>query len=161
MVESWHIREALCSRLGSALVDEPGFLDPLANMLRSYAPYKDAFTDLSSRVEEKLFNMLYDRLGSSMSVQMNDGSIRRVRTAELKDAADDVMGVLFDQLKVYSVNYHALHTYCMSSGSFAAMKALYTRFADFMPPEERIILARIIRDSRPKSQWENWLDPES
>ena len=108
MIESWHIREALRSRLGSLLVDEPGFADPLAAVLRSYLSYKDTFASLASRVEDTLFNLLYDRLGPSMSVRMNDGSFRRIRTNELKDAADDVMGVLFDQLKVYSVSYQAL-----------------------------------------------------
>ena len=36
MIESWHVREALRSRLGSSLVDEPGFADPLAAVLSSY-----------------------------------------------------------------------------------------------------------------------------
>ena len=157
MIESWHVREALRTRLGSALVDEPGFPDPLAALLRSYAPYRDTFADLASRVEDTLFNMLYDRLGASMSVRMNDGTIRRVRTVELKEAADEVMGVLFDRLKVYSVNYEALHSYCMASGSFSAMKTLYTRYQEFMPADERMILARVIRNSRPRSEWEEWL----
>ena len=157
MIESWHVREALRSRLGSSLVDEPGFADPLADVLRSYASYKDTFASLASRVEDTLFNLLYDRLGPSMSVRMNDGSFRRIRTNELKDAADDVMGVLFDQLKVYSVSYQALQSYVMESGSFSAMRALYTRYGEFMIGEERRMLARIIRESRPRSEWEEWL----
>ena len=160
MIESWHVREALRARLGSALVDEPGFCDPLSALLRSYTPYKATFENLAARVEDTLFNMLYDRLGSAMSVRMNDGSFRRVRTAELKDAADDVMGVLFDQLKVYSVNYEALYAYCMSSGSFSAMKALYTRYNVFLSDREKQLLARIIRDARPRAEWESWLPEE-
>lgn len=161
MIESWHIREALRGRLGSALVDEPGFPDPLADLLRSYASYKDTFASMASRVEETLFNMLYSRLGSGMAVRMNDGSSRRVRTAELRDAADDVMFVLFDQLKVYSVTYNALQAYVMESGSFAAMRVLYTRFGDCMSPEERRMMARVIREARPRSDWEEWLPDDS
>ena len=157
MIESWHVREALRSRLGSALVDEPGFPDSLSSLLNSYAPYKDTFTCLASRIEDTLFNMLYDRLGPSMSVRMNDGTFRRVRTAELKEAADDIMGVLFDHLKIYSVNYDALHAYCMESGSFSAMKTLYTRYSELMPVSEKQILSHIIRDTRPRSEWEDWL----
>ena len=118
------------------------------------------FADIASRVEDALFNTLYEHLGPSMSVRMDDGSSRRIKTAELRDAADDVMGVLFEQLKVYSVNYESLHTYCMESGSFSAMRILYTRYRDFLPEEERKIIARIIRDSHPSSDWESWLDPE-
>ena len=160
MIENWHVREALRSRLGSALVDEPGIPDRAADVLRSYAPYKDTLAGLAVRVEDALFNTLYERLGPSMTVRMDDGTTRRVRTAELKDAADDVMGVLFDRLKVYSVSYDALHAYCMECGSFTAMRTLYCRFGDFLPESERKIMARIIRDSRPRAVWENWLDPE-
>ena len=157
MIESWHIREVLRSRLGSALVDEPGFAEPLADILRSYASYKDTFESLAEKVEDKLFNMLYDRLGSSMSVRMNDGTLRRVHTTELKDAADDVMGVFFDQLKVYSVNYEALQSYVMKSGSFSAMRGLYTRYGEMLSAGEKQMLARVIRDSRPQAEWEEWL----
>ena len=106
-------------------------------------------------------NLLYDRLGPSMSVRMNDGSFRRIRTNELKDAADDVMGVLFDQLKVYSVNYQALQSYVMESGSFSAMRVLYVRYAGLMTDGERRVLARVIRDARPASDWKEWLSDSS
>ena len=160
MIESWHVREALRSRFGSALADTPGIWDRAAAVLQNYAPYKDTFADLAERLEDALFNSLYEQLGPSMGVRMDDGAVRRIRTAELKDAADDVLGVLFDRLKVYSVTYESLREYFMSAGSFAAMRVLYSRFSGFMDPAERRILARIIRDSRPRAEWENWLDPE-
>ena len=160
LIESWHIREALRRRLGSALVDDPSFPDGLTALLRSYAAYKDTFAGMASRVEDVLFNALYDRLGASMSVRMDDGTVRRVRTVELKEAADDVMGVLFDQLKVYSVSYDALHAYCMESGSFSAKRTLYTRYGEFLSPSERTVLARVIRNSRTPADWQDWL-PES
>ena len=160
MIESWHVREALRSRFGSALVDVPGIWNRAAGLLQGYAPYRDTFSDLAVRLEDVLFNTVYEQLGPSMGVQMDDGSVRRIRSAEMKDAADDVMGVLFDRLKVYSVTYNSLHEYFMATGSFSAMRVLYTRYAEFMPASERKIIARIIRDSRPRSVWENWLDPE-
>ena len=160
MIESWLVGDALRSRFGSALADTPGIWDKAAALLQNYAPYKDTFDSLAVRLEDALFNAVYEQLGPSMGAQMDDGTVRRIRTSELKDAADDVMGVLFEQLKVYSVTYDALHSYCMSTGSFSAMRVLYTKYAGFMPASERKILARIIRDSRPKAQWETWLDPE-
>ena len=160
MIESWHVREALRSRFGSALADIPGIWDRTAALLQKYAPYRDTFSDLAARVEDVLFNTVYEQLGPSMSAQMDNGTVRRIRSAELKDAADDVMGVLFDHLKVYSVTYDSLHDYCMETGSFAAMRVLYSRYTEFMPASERKILARVIRDCRPRAEWENWLDPE-
>ena len=160
MIEAWHVREALRSRFGSALVDQPGIWDRAASLLQRYAPYRDTFEGLAAQLEDVIFNTLYEQLGPSMSARMDDGTVRRIRSAELKDAADDVMGVLFDSLKVYSVTYDSLHEYCMSTGSFAALRVLYTRFSDFMPASERRIMARIIRDTRPRECWESWLDPE-
>lgn len=159
MIESWHVREVLRPRFGSALMDAPGVSDRAAALLRSYAGYKDTFADLAARLEDVLFNTLYEHLGPSMTVRMDNGTTRRVKTAELKDAADDVMGILFDQLKVYSVNYDSLHAYCMESGSFSAMRTLYTKYGDFLPDAERRIIARIVRDTHPQEQWESWLDP--
>ena len=54
MIESWHIREALRSRFGSALADIPGIWDRTASVLRDYAPYKDTFADLAARLEDVL-----------------------------------------------------------------------------------------------------------
>ncbi len=161
MIESWHVREVLRSRLGSSLVDEPGFADPLADVLRSYASWKDTFANLAARVEDTLFNLLYDRLGPAMSARMNNGTSRRIRTSELKDAADDVMGVFFDQLNIYSVNYEALQAYVLESGSFSAMRVLYTRYSGLMTDEERKYLARVIRNARPASDWVEWLSDDS
>lgn len=160
MIESWHVAEALRTRFGSALTGTPGIWDRAAALLQNYAPYKDTFEGLATKLEDALFNIIYEQLGPSMGARMDDGSVRRIRTAELREAADDVMGLLFENLKVYSVTYDALHDYCMTTGSFAAMRVLYTRYADFMPASERKILARVIRDSRPRNEWENWLDPE-
>ena len=160
VIESWHVREALRSRFGSALVDIPGIWDKTAALLQNYAPYRDAFADLASRIEDAVFNAGYEQLGPSMGAQMEDGSVRRIRSAEFGEAADDVLGLLFDRLKVYSVTYDSLHDYFLSTGSFAAMRVLYSRFGEFMPVSDRRILARIIRDSRPREVWESFLDPE-
>ena len=160
MIESWHVAEALRPRFGSALTDVPGIWDRAAMLLQRYAPYRDTFDSLAEKLEDCLFNIVYEQLGPSMGARMDDGSVRRIRTAELKDAADDVMGLLFESLKVYSVSYDALHSYCMATGSFSAMRVLYRRFGEFMPEGDRRILARIIRESRPRAEWETWLDPE-
>ena len=66
MIESWHVREALRSRFGSALVDVPGIWDRAAALLQNYAPYRDTFSDLAARLEDVLFNAVYEQLGPSM-----------------------------------------------------------------------------------------------
>ena len=54
MIEAWHVREALRSRFGSALVDQPGIWDRTASLLQRYAPYKDTFESLAAQLEDEL-----------------------------------------------------------------------------------------------------------
>ena len=160
MVTAWDVREVLRFRFGSALADDPGFAEGTAALLNEYASYRDTFQSLAARVEDYLFNALYERLGPSMSARLDDGSCRRILTSELAYAADDVMGVLFDSLKVYSVSYEALHAYCMETGSLSGFRTLCTRFSEFMPLSERRVIARVIRASYPPELWESWLTEE-
>ena len=146
MIDSWQIGDALRPRLGSALAEDPALCEGAAALLRGYAPYRDTFRSLAARVEEYLFNALYERLGPSMSAQMDSGFFRRIRVSELPELADCVMGVLFDSLKVYSVSYDNLHAYCMETGSPAALRTLLTRYEAFTPPSERVIMERIFQD---------------
>ena len=89
MIEAWHVREALRYRFGSSLVDIPGIWERAAALLRSYAPYRDTFSGLAERMEDVIFNTVYEQLGPSMGAQMDDGTVRRIRSDELREAADD------------------------------------------------------------------------
>ena len=159
MIEILSVEEALRPRLGIRLAQKPEVAEPLCAMLRDYAPYRESFSSLAARLEDKLFTLLYNQLGPGMSARMDNGAVRRIRTHELRDIADDLMGVLFDQMKVYSVTWDSLHAYAMETGSFAALRVMYTRYGAFMDAEERKLIARIIRDTRPRKDWEAWLDP--
>ena len=148
MIDILSVEEALRPRLGTHLAETPVIAGTLCSMLRDYAPYRASFAELAARLEDALFNLLYDQLGSGMTARMDNGSIRRIRTAELREIADDLMGVLFDSLKVYSVTFHSLHEYAMKTGSPSALRVLYTRYAGFMTEQERELIARILRDNR-------------
>ena len=73
MIEAWHVREALRSRFGSALVDQPGIWDRAASLLQRYAPYRDTFEDLAARLEDVIFNTVYEQLGPSMGARIDEG----------------------------------------------------------------------------------------
>ena len=73
MIESWHVREALRYRFGSALVDVPGIWDRAAALLQRYAPYRDTFSDLAERLEDVIF------LNAAVMVdQVRKGRVRSV-----------------------------------------------------------------------------------
>ena len=157
MIDSYQIQCALRPRFGSSLVETPGFADPAAALLRDYVPGRLSLSELSSRLEDVLFNALYDRLGPSMNVLLDNGSRRRIRLAELPEAADDALGVLFDSLQPLSATYDLVRGYAMETGSFSAMRSMYQHFSSFMTAEERRVLARVIRGSFPPDRWRDWL----
>ena len=53
-----------------------------------------------------------------------------------------------------------LHGEALSEDFLMSLATLGALGIGFMPGSERRIMARIIRDSRPRPEWENWLDPE-
>ena len=68
MIEAWHVREALRSRFGSALVDQPGIWDRAASLLQHYAPYRDTFEGLAAQLEDVIFMGDYVMLSDPANV---------------------------------------------------------------------------------------------
>ena len=93
-----------------------------------------------------------------MAVRLDDGRLLRVRMQDLPDVADAAMGALFEGMTVYSVNYQTLKDYSLRTGSLSAMRVLYLRYGAFQPPEEKALMARIIRERYPRERYAAWLD---
>ena len=140
------VRDALRPHLGSDVVEHTTLCDGALRVLLRYAPYCDTLDMLSKRVESYLFDTLYDYLGDSMTVLLDNGQLVRIHMRELPMLADEVMGVLFRSMQVYSITYEKLRDYAMRSGSLCAMRTLRERFGSFLSPEERTLMERILQD---------------
>lgn len=140
------VRDALRPHLGSDVVEHTTLCDGALRVLLRYAPYRDTLDMLSKRVESYLFDTLYDYLGDSMTVLLDNGQLVRIHMRELPMLADEVMGVLFRSMQVYSITYEKLRDYAMRSGSLCAMRTLRERFDSFLSPEERTLMERILQD---------------
>ena len=156
MITVGSVRDALRDRFGSALVEDPGFAEGIVQTLSSYASWKDTFASLSRRMEDDLFNALYERLGPAMTLRLDDGTPRRIHMADLPAAADEAMYPFFLSLNPYSVNYDHLHAYWMETGSLSAMRALYVNFSDFLPTQERFLIERTARENLPPALADAW-----
>lgn len=146
-MELRQIRSALRLRLGSAVVNDPGFAEAVLRSLNSYASYRDTFSSFSLRLQDDLFNALYDRLGAGMALPLDQGGFRRFKTSELPDAADDAIFVLFASLPRVPAQFERLHAYWMESGSPSAMRALYLYYPHFMPEAELSLMESIAREN--------------
>ena len=151
------VREALRPYLGSAMVYGTDVAEQAAQALRTYAPYRDELEDVAERVRRALFDCLYGALGPRMAVRLDDGRMLRIRMQDLPEVADAAMDALFEGMTVYSVNYQTLKDYSLRTGSLSAMRALYLRYDAFQPPEEKALMARVIRERYPRERYEGWL----
>ena len=154
------VEEALRPWLGSYLIAQTPIASEAAHILRSYAPYREDFAGLQKRVESFLFAFLHSVLGSAMTVTRDDGHLMRIYVADLAYIADDLMGVLFDSLSPYSVNFELLKDHSLRTGSLNAMRVLYQKYDAFQPPEEKELMARVIRENNPPWRYSHWLGEE-
>ncbi len=144
------IISALRPRIGSALAESAGFAESIDAFLGSWSPSEETIKDFASRLECFLFNSLYDRLGSGMSLLMDNGYRRRFPMKETAEAVDDLLCVLFFSPRVCSLHYGQIHAYWMETGSPAAMRCLYYRFDHLLPPEEHQMLSRYLQENERK-----------
>ena len=160
MISIRSLRESLRESFGSVLAEDPGFCEGLSAILRTFVPFQDSLEDLSRRVEDYLFNALYERLGPGMTLRREDGSPRRVMMSDLPMAADAALYPLFLSLRADGAHADLLRGFWMRSGSLSALRALYLRFGEFLSPGEMDLLERILRETVPPGLLEKWLRPE-
>ena len=161
MITTKSVQKSLRPRFGSRISLDPGFAEGAAQLLRNGRSSRLPIPDLSRRMEDYLFNALYDRLGPGMNCPMDDGSFRRVSMTELPAAADEAMFPFFASLCPCALHYEQLHSYWMEAGSFSAMRALYLFFGDYLPAREAEIIERIVRENVPVSQQADWFESDS
>lgn len=159
-IQTDKVREALRPRVGSDMVKETDIVERAAHALRSYAPYRDTLEDLADQISNVLFDCLYGTLGPSMTVRLDGGQMTRIHIHDLPDLADDVLGAYFESMPVYSVSYATLKDYSLRTGSLNAMRVLYQCYDAFQSPEEKALMARIIRDRFPKERYSAWLEED-
>ena len=152
------IRNALYQCFGSTLAEDPALVEGVARVLDSFVPGRESFSDLSRRMEDFLFNALYDRLGPGMTLRMDNGVTERIRLSDLPRLADEMLYPLFASFKPWSLHYERLHSWWMESGSFSAMRALYLHFSDFLPDQDRLLIERVVRENLPAARHTAWFD---
>lgn len=160
MITAGMVQNALRPSLGSALTLAPGFADPIASLLRAYAPSVDSFSDFSHRLEDLLFNLLYEFLGPGMTVFLDDGTSRRILLADLPSLADEALYPLFASLPLEQATVRRLQDWWITAGSWSALRALYLVFSSFLPGPELELIERIARENVPASRQCLWFAPK-
>lgn len=156
IIRTERVRQLLSQWIGAKLAGELPIAEAAAQVLRAYVPRKTPLAQIARQLEDVLFRGLYAALGRGMTVQLDNGVLRRIRMDELPEMADDVLLALLEAMDVYAVSYGILREYAMETGSRSALAVLYARYGSFQTTEELTWLARVLRERYPAAR-PDWL----
>lgn len=156
-IRDFDVKEALRPWLGFALVENTPIAQEAAALLRRYSPFRQSLDELRDALEHYLFHALHQTLGVSMTVRRDNGNLHRILVKDLEPLTDDLMGVLFDSLSVYSVTYELLNEYALTHESLASLRVLYQKYEQMMGSADRQLFLNIIKDVYEPERYRKWL----
>ncbi len=133
--------------LGGRFPRAAGLDETAAQVLRSYQPRREDRAVFLARLKDRIFGGIYDRLGSSMLLQLEDGRVRRILLSDVDYLVDMCFGVLLLELPCSEVSLEELRQMAMAEGSLGAMRALLVRYGDSLPEMEQFTLRRILLEN--------------
>lgn len=157
-VSTDRIRETVRNSFGAAIAGETNLADRAAWLLNTFVPGKTDAVSLADRLEHQMFDDLYTALGPGMKVNGAHGECIRIHLKEIGDTADEMMGLLMESIRVSPAGYDTVRSFYMKSGSFHAMRVLYTRYGDYLGDGEKQLMERMIRKDYPETRWKEWID---
>ncbi len=161
VIKTQDVAQALRPWVGAYMLESTPLAHQTADVLRSYAPYREDLFQLLKRLDSFLFMTIRRLTGGTMQVILDRGEDVRIRTGDFVWITDDVLGVLFESLSPYSVNYELIKDFSLRQQSLSALKVLYTKYQSFQSEEELQAIARLVRSLYPRERYSWWLPPAS
>lgn len=152
-IDAQSVLQVMSPVLGVRFANGTGLDEQTAQVLRSYQPRREDRAVFLARLKDRIFGGIYNYLGSSMLLQLEDGRVRRIMLEDIDYLVDVCFGVLLLALPAGEISLEELRGMAMGEGSLGAMRALLTRYGDSLPEMEQMTLRRILL--------ENGLSPDS
>ena len=146
--------------LGTTFLSSNSLSQDICAKLAEYAPYRQTLEDLHKELQPFIFIRINRLTGSTMRVMLDNYRTVRLSLQDLEYLTDDVMGVLFDKLTPFSMNFIKLNDYSLHVESLAAMRVLYQKYASFFTQEEFRFLIHMIRRIHAPARYQSWLKPD-
>lgn len=143
--------------LGTIFLSSNSLAQEIAARLGEYAPYRQTLESLHEEMGPFILTRLSRLTGGAMRVMLDNYQTVRLSLQDLESLTDDVMGVLFDKLTPFSMNFVKLNDYALHVQSLSAMRVLYQKYAEFFSEEEFRFLVEMIRRTYPPARYQSWL----
>ncbi len=151
------VEHALRPWLGTLFLSSNTLVKGVTQKLQEHAPYRQTLENLREDVEGFLVTNINRLTGGDMRVMLDNYRTVRLSLQDISWMTDDVMGVLFDHLTPFSMNFLKLNDYALRVESLAALRVLYQKYASFLTEEEYRFLIDIVRRTYPPARYETWL----
>ena len=159
MVSEIQVTNLLSPWLGSALLRvRPQIVQETRKRLNAFVSARDSLPALRDGLEGFLYSAVRDATEGDMRILLDSGSVIRMESEDFPILSDELLFLIFDQFPTDAHHLMLLRDYSLRGNSLSAIRALYTRFADYETEEERATLARVARESHPEFRWRGWLD---
>ncbi len=156
-VEEKDVERLLRPWLGSMLLTSTPITGEVAGVVMEYAPYRQTFQELKEVVSRALLTGVNRATGGSMCVVLDDYRTRRLTLKDLQWMTDDVMGLVFDNLTIFSANFQKLNDYALHEESLSALRVLYQRYRKFFTEEQYAFMIHMIKAIHPPERYRDWL----
>lgn len=143
--------------LGTMFLSSNSLAQDITARLQEYAPYRQTLEALREEMGPFILTRLNRLTGGGMRVMLDNYRTVRLSLQDLECLTDDVMGVLFDRLTPFSMNFLKLNHYALHVESLSAMRVLYQKYASFFTDEEFRFLVEMIRRIYPPARYQSWL----
>ena len=145
LIRTSEVRKVIADRFGESTERASSIAETVSELVRSWYPAHMTLTQLSERIQDTLFDGLRKTLGEGMLIRTGNG-LRRVSTADLARASDDILGLMFRSMSETPEHYALVRDWGWQTGSLAALGCLAERFADYQPPEEQNMIRAIWKE---------------
>jgi hypothetical protein len=96
VIRTQDVARALHPWVGSYLLDSTTLAEDTADVLRSYAPYKEDLQKLCKRLDSFLFMTMRRYTMGTLLVFLDDGAEARMRTSDFPLLTDDILASLWN-----------------------------------------------------------------
>lgn len=152
------VEQVLRPWLGTLFLSSNTLAEGIAQKLQGHAPYRQTLETLRTEIESYMVTNLNRLTHGDMRVMLDNYRTVRLSLQDILWMTDDVMGLLFDRLTPFSMNFEKLSDYSLRVESLAAMRVLYQKYASFFSEEEYSFLIKMIKKTYPAYRYEAWLD---
>jgi hypothetical protein len=156
-VEVKDVERVLRPWLGTMLLSSTPLTETVAGLVMNFTPYRQTLAELKKSVSHELLTGVSRATGGNMCIVLDDYRSKRLTLKDMEWMTDDVMGLVFDSLTPFSVNFDKLNDYALHEESLAALRVLYQKYAKFFSEDQYAFLIQMIQKIYPPERYAGWL----